>query len=64
MPAVMPVSPRRLGEWLVFGIMFAVLGFQIVRSGADLLLSPCPAHDTISEQAEARAVCSENGGQP
>ena len=64
MPVAMPVSLRRLGEWLLFGILFAVLGFQIVRSAGELLLSSCPAYDTISERAEARAVCPKNGGQP
>ena len=64
MPVAMPVNLRRLGEWLLFVILFGVLGFQIVRSAGELLLSPCPAHETISERAEARAVCPESGGQP
>ncbi len=60
MPAVMPVSLRRLGEWLLFGILFAVLGFQIVRSAGELLLSSCPAADTLSDRAAAREVCPES----
>lgn len=61
MPVAMPVSLRRLAEWLLFGILFAVLGYQIVRSAGELLLSSCPAYDTISERPVAQAVCPEGG---
>lgn len=59
MREIVPLSLRRLGEWLLFGLLFAVLGFHIVRSAADLLLSSCPAHDTISEHGAAREACSD-----
>ncbi len=57
----MSVSPRQLGEWLLFGLLFAVLGFQIVRSASEVLLSSCPAADTISERTAAREACSDGG---
>lgn len=52
----MPVSLRQLGQTLLFLLLFALLGFHIVRSAADLWLSPCPAYDGITHRAAYAAI--------
>lgn len=56
----MPVSLRRLGGWLLFGLLGAILGVHIVRSTAEMLTDPCPGADTVFQRIVLRTACPDD----